>query len=176
MDRLTRFNVDFFNLDSTPYHQVSSNFRLRVLSDTFHKKNELLLRELIFLIFNKESRIDSTFISGYIVNGKRRREKVGLGKIFKLKNWKEIIVKDEVFEEEEVIFATVKELDRYNIYKYCMKVTSGYMNSAYIIFYNDSFMLYLSSDVLDVISYNDKLINDLKLKLPKEIIDQHHDN
>lgn len=175
MDRLTRFNVDFYNLDNTPYYQVSGNFRLRVLSDTFHKKNELLLKELIFLIFNKESRIDSTFISGYIVNGKRRREKVGLGKIFKLKNWKEIIVKDEVF-GEEVIFATVKGLDRYNIYKYCLKVTSGYMNSAYIIFYNDSFMLYLSSDVLDIISHDDKLINDLKLKLPKEIIDHYYDN
>jgi hypothetical protein len=77
MDRIEKFGVRFQNSAETPYFQVSPLQRIRFDMEGF-QGNHSLLRNIIQDVFKKEERIDTTFISGYIIRNKRYSEKLGI--------------------------------------------------------------------------------------------------
>lgn len=53
------------------------------------------------------------------------------------------------------------------VYKYCKYVVNG-GQQAYISFYNDTYLLYISTDVIDIISPDTSLMEKLKLQYSEE--------
>lgn len=166
MDKFKKFKVDFTNTEETPFFQVTSNHRIRFDMDLFFNNNTRLLKNILDNLFNQNEKINSSFICGYIINGKRIHEKTGLGKFTKIRNWKETLIKNDNF-TSSTIFASIKNLNYQDVYKYCQNVSQGHP-SAYISFYNDNYLLYINQDVIDIISFNEKLIEQLKTKYAME--------
>lgn len=70
--------------------------------------------------------------------------------------------------DAEIIYATVKGIHNSDVYNYCKKVHQGH-REAYIVFYNDRFLIYVNNDVLDIISNDSNLIRELKVKYEKHL-------
>ncbi|KML00566.1 hypothetical protein [Rossellomorea marisflavi] len=163
MRKIDKFGFKLDDMEATPYFEVTSNYRIRFLMDTFENNINLLKNVLTDTLKNGQT-IDTTFISGYIRNKKRYREYIGIGEFIKITNWRETIVKEE---EHDVIYSTITDVNISDVNKYCQKVANGY-REAFIMFYNDDFLIYVSSDVLDIISYESGLISNLKQKYSSE--------
>lgn len=161
MQRIEKFGFKLEESEGTPFFNVFPKHRLRFGMETF-ENNFMLLKQVLEDVLKEDQTTDTTFISGYITKNKRYPEKVGIGKFIKIKNWRETVVKDEDL-ESDVIYSTVSNVNNSEAFKYCQKVVKGYPQ-AYIMFYNDNFLIYVSSDVIDIISYDSDLINDLKEK------------
>ncbi len=65
------------------------------------------------------------------------------------------------------MYANINDINRNDIIKYCTKIYQGH-NEAYISFYNDKSLFYVSSDVIDIISNDIGKIADLKQKYSKQ--------
>ncbi|WP_349730080.1 hypothetical protein [Peribacillus frigoritolerans] len=163
MERIKQFNVNF-NDDETPFFQVDTNHRIRFGMDEISGS---LLAAILKDVFKANEKIDMSFIIGNIRNNKRHLEKNRIGKSIKIKSWKETIVKDEDL-DVEIIYATVKNVNSLDVYKYCKKVHQG-QREAYIVFYNDRFLTYVNNDVFDIISNDSNLVRELKDKYKKHI-------
>ncbi|USK76639.1 hypothetical protein [Peribacillus frigoritolerans] len=163
MERIQQFNVNFKD-EETPFFQVDTNHRIRFGMDEISGS---LLTTILKDIFNTNEKIDTSFIIGNITNNKRHHEKNGIGKSIKINNWEEVIVKDEEM-DAEIIYATVKGINNSDVYNYCKKVHQGH-REAYIVFYNDRFLIYVNNDVLDIISNDSNLIRELKVKYEKHL-------
>jgi hypothetical protein len=161
MQRIEKFGFKLEESEGTPFFNVSPNHRIRFGMETF-ENNSILLKQVLEDVLIEDQTTDTTFISGYIINNKRYPEKVGIGKFISINNWRETIVKDEEL-ENDVIYSTVSNVNNSEVFKYCQKVAKGYPQ-AYIMFYNDNFLIYVSSDVIDIISYESDVINNLKEK------------
>ncbi|MGG3801175.1 hypothetical protein [Metabacillus fastidiosus] len=159
MERIERFGVKF-EADETPFFQMEQDERIRFGMEVFENCNTKLLTDILKGLFDRQERIDCSFIIGYTYKNKRFREKIRLGDFFKINNWKETVIKNPN-EEGAVIYATVKNVKKEEIYKYCKAVSHGCIG-VYIAFYNDSFLAYVSTDVLDIMSDNVELIQQLK--------------
>ncbi|MGE7879823.1 hypothetical protein [Peribacillus muralis] len=132
-----------------------------------------LIPHIVGDVFKEDDTISVIFISENISNNKRYSSKAKIGKIIKMKNWHETVVKDDA-SREGVVYANITDLIRNDIIKYCTKIYQGY-NEAYISFYNDKSLLYVSSDVIDIISNDIGKIADLKQKYSKQF-DEYYDN
>lgn len=161
--------VEIYDLRASPYFQVEASKRIRFSSEDFNWNNWGNLKYLIYLTFEGEEKIDSTFIIGDIIHNRKVYNKIGLGKFFEINNWSEEIIYEEDM-EEEIIFATVKNVSRNEIYKYVRSITSGFNREAYITFHSEHFLLYISSDVLDIISNDEKNIEKIKRNISTSIV------
>lgn len=174
MKKMTKFGVKFEDSSNTPFFQVSPDHRIRFRTDMFTNKHFRLLRNIVDDIFEGDQGIHASFISGYILNNKRYSEKTGIGKFVKIKNWKETIIEDEDL-QSKVIYTSIENLDKIGVYKYCHKVAQGH-KEAYISFYNDNYLLYVSTDVFDIISHDHNLIQKLKNKYSNVYEKDYDDN
>lgn len=155
---LDQFNIDFDCNKVTPFFQSKPNYRIRF---DFDKIRRNMLQEIINDIYGENKEIEMIFTSAYISNGRRVSSKSRIGEIIPIRNWKENIVLDEDI-NEGAVYANVKRLDRTDVYNYCFAIKRGF-REAYISFFSDMFLLYVSSDVIDII-----LNNECKIKCLKE--------
>ena len=98
------------------------------------------------------------FVSEYITDkGERIRSKSKVGKIIKINNWLELVSFDKET-NEGTVYANVKRLKHSDVYNYCLAVKRGF-KEAYIVFFSDTFLMYVSSDVIDMISTENNITN-----------------
>lgn len=154
---LNKLNIDFDCYKETPYFQVTSEQKIRFGMESL---NITLIKKIIEDVFNEKDNISVIFVSEYITHNKRYTSKSKIGKIIEIKNWHETIVIDELT-DEGVVYATIKNLERDDITKYCSKIYKGH-NEAYICFFTDEALLYVSSDVIDIIANDVRKIDFLK--------------
>ncbi|MCY7753103.1 hypothetical protein MOF38_01065 [Bacillus haynesii] len=173
MERTKKFHVDFTKNSVSPFFQVPSDLRVRFGVELFENGKFKLLKNILNETLNKPETLDVSFISGYIVNDRRCREKTNIGKYVTIHNWLETIVHDEEI-GTNVIFATVRNIRFDEAYQYIKSVARG-SNTPYMIFYNDSYLVYVSTDVLDIISHDQNLIHNLKNQY-EEVYDKYYEN
>ena len=154
---LNDLNIQFDANSETPYFQVRSKERIRFGMENLSLN---LIKNIIGDILNEDYHINVIFIAGYIVNNKRISSKSKIGKFIDIKNWEETIVREED-SDHRFIYATIRNIERENVIKYCSRILNGH-REAYISFYTDKFLIYVSSDVIDIISNNESKINELK--------------
>ena len=154
--RLEKFKIDFDCNKETPFFQSSSENRLRFILD---KLNNDILKDFVYKIYNNDE-IEMLFVSEYISDkGKRIRSKSQIGKVIKINNWSELVSFDKET-NEGIVYANVKRLKYSDVYNYCSAVKRG-LKGAYIVFFSDKYLMYVSSDVIDIISTENN-INHLK--------------
>lgn len=154
---LNDLEIQFSNNPEAPYFQVNQKERIRFGMDNL---NVNLIKEMIDDIVNEDDQINLKFIAGYIVNNKRISSKSKIGKFIAIKNWEETIVCEED-SDNKFIYATIRNIEKENVIKYCSKILHGH-REAYISFYTDELLIYVSSDVIDIISNNEGKTNKLK--------------
>jgi len=167
VERMKALKVNFEDMRETPFFQVQTNYRIRFGTELI-ENNLKLLREILSGIFIENDRIDVSFISGYIAYDKSKRtyEKTRIGKFVEIKNWEETKITEDGL-ESTVIFTTIKGLHKDEVYKYCKYIVNG-GQQAYICFYNGTYLLYINSDVIDIISVDTSLIKKLKFQYREE--------
>ncbi|SIQ63803.1 hypothetical protein SAMN05878494_2011 [Bacillus cereus] len=167
MERMKILDVNFADMTATPFFQVEAKNRIRFDIELF-EGNLRGLRGILTELFKSPDTIDVSFISGYITYGKSKRinEKTKIGRFMKIKNWAETKVDVDDL-ESTIIFTTIKGVHEDEVYKYCKYVVNG-GQQAYISFYNDTYLLYISTDVIDIISPDTSLIEKLKLQYSEE--------
>ena len=69
--------------------------------------------------------------------------------------------------ESTIIFTTIKGVHEDEVYRVLQYVVNG-GQQAYISFYNDTYLLYISTDVIDIVSPDTSLIEKLKLQYSEE--------
>ncbi|WP_208592646.1 hypothetical protein [Gracilibacillus suaedae] len=170
MVKLNNINIDFDCNKETPYFQATSEQRIRFDMEDL-KIN--LIRKIIEDVFTEEDKISVIFVSEYIYNKKRYSSKSKVGKIINIRNWHETVVEDETTGEGEV-YATIMNLKREDITNYCSAIYKGH-TEAYISFFSDKFLLYVSSDVIDIISNDVEKIANLKQNY-SNLFNKFHEN
>ncbi|UTR14130.1 hypothetical protein MM221_16345 [Salipaludibacillus sp. LMS25] len=158
--------IEIYYLSTAPYFQVDSSKRIRFSSVDFDKKNWNYLKNLIHLTFEDEEKIDCTFIIGHIINNKKIYHKIGLGKFFDINNWSEKIIYEQD-RGEEIIFATVKNVSKNEIYKFVRAITSCFIREVEITFHSKHYLSYVNGDVLDIVSNDEKNIERIKKNISK---------
>ncbi|WP_393964388.1 hypothetical protein [Exiguobacterium sp. S22-S28] len=170
MFKLSKFSIDFDVNKETPYFQVGTKYRVRFGMEDL---NGVLLKDVVGTIFQENQKINLIFVSEYIVNNVRRSSKSKLGRYLTIRNWKEKIVQDEM-SGEGTVYTLINDLDMDEVMKYCIQVYKG-NTQAYIAFYNDEFLMYVSTDVIDVISDDSEKIDKLKEKY-SETYNKYYDS
>lgn len=154
---LNGLRIEFTTSSETPYFQVSPKKRIRFGMENL---NLNLVKMIIDDILNEDYHINVIFIAGYIVNNKRISSKSKIGKCIDIKNWEETIVRGED-SDHRFIYATIRNIEKENVIKYCSKILNGH-REAYISFYTDEILIYVSGDVIDIITNNESKVNKLK--------------
>lgn len=167
MERMKILDVNFSDMTATPFFQVEAKNKIRFDIELF-EGNLRGLRGILTELFKSPDTIDVSFISGYITYGKSKRinEKTKIGRFMKIKNWAETKVDVDDL-ESTIIFTTIKGVHEDEVYKYCKYAVNG-GQQAYISFYNDTYLLYISTDVIDIISPDTSLIEKLKIQYCEE--------
>jgi len=168
MVKLDWFNIDFDYNKSTPFFQSAPNYRIRFDID---KLENATLQNLLDMIYDQNEEIELIFISEYIINGKRISSKSNINKIITIKNWREI---PEIDKEtnEGAVYANIKRLKQSDVFNYCMAIKRGF-KEIYLSFFSDTYMVYISSDVIDIISNDESKIDKLKDSY-SELYDTHY--
>ena len=155
---LKNTGIDFDINQPTPFFQVTDERRIRFGVDeiSFHE-----VKRVIGEVFEQDDAIDMTVLSSYVKGKKYISAKTTIGKWFSIKNWTETIV----FNEDDYtgfVFATIRNLDRREVERYVAAIRQG-ARGAYIAFYTDDRLLYVSTDVLDIVSPDCGFIRKMKL-------------
>lgn len=116
------------------------------------------LTQLLTEVFPIDATIHTIFLSEYMIRNKRKSANPKVGKYIHITNWREEIIWDE---EDDVAFihAHVRNISQKSLINYCTKSTL----EAYIIFYSEDYLLYVNSDVVDLISEDPMKIEKLRL-------------
>lgn len=157
MFKRNRFNIDFDVTKETPYFQVDTQHRVRFAMEDI---NVPLLKDVLNTVFQENQNLSLIFASEYIVNNVRRSSKAKLGKYLTIRNWKEHVVQNEM-SGEGTVYIQVNHLDKDEVMKYCIQVYRGHPQS-YIAFFNHDFLVYVSTDVIDIISDDSEKVKKLK--------------
>ncbi|TDM15747.1 phosphatase [Macrococcus bovicus] len=140
----------------TPFFQVHSEKRVRFSWDKLGKN---IVTDLIHTIFG-EMQITMTVLIGCSYELNFVKEKTGIGKFFTITNWKETLI-DSEDREFQFVMAQIERIKMDEIINYCMKIKNGHPQ-AYITFNDETSLLYVSTDVMDIVSQDRSLITDLK--------------
>ena len=143
---LSQFQIELDIRKPTPYFQSTPERRIRFLMEDL---NASQLKEILQTIFQKDRPIHLLFVAAYIHRHRRYSAKARIGSSITIRNWREYIVEGEAA-HEGVVYAHVKHVKLDEIISYCIKVYRGH-SSAYIVFYDSDFLLYVSTDVVDII-------------------------
>lgn len=166
--RIEPFSIDF-SAGVTPFFQVNDSERIR-FSMAELEKNPGTLKQVFHYLFQWEESLACLFISGYETAGGIRRERLGLGKIVTITNWKN----HKRWNEDlgaYIIYTQVNSLRASEIYRYFLKLMRGHM-PLYICFYNEEYLVYVNNDVLDILSAESKIT--LLKKRFDELYDKFH--
>lgn len=140
----------------TPFFQVRPEKRMRFSWDKLDKN---VVMDLVHTIFG-DTQITMTVLIGYSYGLYFVKEKTGIGKFFTITNWKEAYIdsEDHAF---QFVLAQIERIKKDELINYCMKIKNSYPQ-AYITFNNERSFLYVSTDVMDIVSQDKSLITDLK--------------
>ncbi|MGG0663297.1 hypothetical protein ABE042_04225 [Viridibacillus arvi] len=162
MERIERnFNI-LLQEDEHPYFQVTEDKRVYIPIEVFEGK-PTFLKSIVNLTLAGDSEIDVTFYKYSYSNSYKvamKPYKHTLYKAIKIKNWKEYEFTDPD-EDLKFVFVTVKNIRVDEVIRYCMNIVKG-KSSAHIAFYNDDYLLTISSDYVHVISRTPELIIPIK--------------
>ncbi|WP_214818853.1 hypothetical protein [Exiguobacterium sp. s131] len=159
MFEIDKFNIVFDVTKETPYFQVDSAHRIRFSMDEL---NLSLLKDILKSIFECSQPLHLMFVSEYIMDNVRCSSNSKLGRYLTIRNWKEHAVVDE-FSGDGAVYTLIRNLNLTEVMNYCTQVYKG-DTQAYIAFYNDDFLMYVSTDVVDIVSWDDIKIQNLKEK------------
>lgn len=158
----------YFGIDKpTPYFQVSDEYRIRF---GYERMKGSLIKQIVEDTFSNET-ISMEFLLQIKEDQRIYKEKTNLARYFKIKNWKEVFHKGE--EEVDYVNAIVKGIDQKSLIKYITKVICGHEKSSYIIFFSSDKLIYVSADVIDIVSFDTAFIERLKEKY-KDSYDMYH--
>ncbi|MEX6216901.1 phage tail protein [Mammaliicoccus sciuri] len=158
---LEEMNINFDLESETPFFQASIENRVRFDVEHVNKKQ---LSNIINQLFTNQTKTKCSFLSEYKYPVKYR-EKTRFGRFFNVINWKEELHTS----NEEYIMVTIENLKNDEIINYCLYIQKS-MIEPYIIFYNKQNIIYISNDVIDIISSSKEMINNIKSEF-KEFID-----
>lgn len=145
-----------FDLESeTPFFQVSIPHRIRFDADMISKP---LVTTIVNQLFDTPDTTHCSLLSKYL-SPIHTREKTRVGRFFNIINWRE----DVHVGEDTYIISTFYKLTNEALIDYLLYVPRSCINP-YIIFYNNHHIVYISSDVLDVISCSEEVIKNYKAK------------
>lgn len=145
-----------FDLESeTPFFQVSIPHRIRFDADMISKP---LVTTIVNQLFDTPDTTHCSFLSKYL-SPIHTREKTRVGRFFNIINWRE----DVHVGEDTYIISTFYKLTNEALIDYLLYVPRSCINP-YIIFYNNHHIVYISSDVLDIISCSEEVIKNYKAK------------
>ena len=151
---LFQLSVDFNDVQ-TPFFQVNSNNRIRFgLSEISYVE----LKSILHYIFKDVDMVDMVYLVAYIISNKWIFTKTAVRKSILIRNWEEII--DENGEVRKV-YAIVKNIDITQVQKYALSIYRG-GRAAYLTFYFKDRLVYISSDVVDIVSEDVQFISHLK--------------
>lgn len=171
MERIRKeFNI-VFSGEQSPYFQVNEDKRL-ALPLSFFKERPAYIKQLIWFVFDRNSKIDTTFLKFYIpYNFKKPRfyEKYSLHKSITIKNWEETLVKRED-SDAALAFVTVRNLLVDEVHNYFRSILKGKRNS-FIGFYNDEFLMMIDSDEVILLAKNSESIRQIHLLSKKFLKD-----
>ncbi|MDE9751812.1 hypothetical protein [Staphylococcus delphini] len=143
-----------FDLNSeTPYFQVEDNYKIRWDIDSIQKRD---LAEIMRLSF--KSKINGSFLSK-IISPVCKREVTRLGWYINIKNWRENIH----FDNEKYIISSISDIDITEALNYCIYIKNSQIQP-FIIFYDDTSLLKIGVDTIDIISASEELIKKLHTK------------
>lgn len=169
MVKLKNFTIDFDCTKGIPFFQVHQNNRIRF---DLYEISLADFKSIINEVFQERKDINAIFISQYIFNGKRQSAKSKVGRILQLNNWQEHVVAED--ENNAVVYASIKKLSSIDVYNYCLSIRKG-RRPAYISFYSNDYLLYVSTDVIDVISNDTTNVAKLKDDY-KGLYDTYHEH
>lgn len=141
-----------------PYFQVKDEHRIRF---GYEKMKGILIKQIITDTYADDS-FNMEFLLKVIEGHYIQNEKSNLGRYFKITNWKEVFHKGE--EEIDYINVIVKGVELKPLIKYITKVICGNERESFIIFYSSDKIIYVSSDVIDIVSHDTKFIEEMKKK------------
>ena len=167
--KINHFPVDF-TAGITPFFQVEDSERIRFTLTEFQDKPGSLKRVFDYL-FEWDENLESIFLSGYVTEHGIKREKLGLGNLFSLTNWKNYKKWNDDL-GVHVNYTHVKNLKSSDVYKYVLKLMWGGRH-LYISFYNEEYLLYVNADVMDIISNESRI--DLLKKQFSELYDRYYE-
>lgn len=157
-----------FGIDKPiPYFQVSDEHRIRF---GYERMKGSLIKQIITETYSNDS-FNMEFLLSVIEGHYIQTEKTNLGRYFKITNWKEVFHKGE--EEVDYINVIVKNIELKPLVKYITNVVCGNERSSYIIFFSSDKLIYVSTDVIDIVSHDTAFIERLKEKY-KDIYDMYH--
>ncbi|MBZ8175297.1 hypothetical protein [Staphylococcus delphini] len=143
-----------FDLNSeTPYFQVEDNYKIRWDIDSIQKRD---LAEIMRL--SLKSKINGSFLSK-IISPVCKREVTRLGWYINIKNWRENIHCD----NEKYIISSISDIDITEALNYCIYIKNSQIQP-FIIFYDDTSLLKIGVDTIDIISASKELIKKLHTK------------
>lgn len=156
MITLTQLGIDF-NDEQTPFFQVNSNNRIRFgLSEISYVE----LQSVLEYIFKDVDTVDMVYFVAHIISNKYIYSKTAVRKSILIRNWEEIIEENE---EVRKVYGIVKNIDITQVQKYALSIYKG-GRPAYLSFYLKDRLVYISSDVVDIIFYDVQFISHLKEK------------
>ncbi|WP_226682929.1 phosphatase [Sutcliffiella horikoshii] len=166
--KLKTFNDINITNPLAPYFQVGDRQRIR-FGWTVLEENPGLLKEIFkSLKLEKQSKVDCTFLSAYESEGFKQKEKLHLGRKFVITNWKETkIWSDDL--ECTCVYTTITNLNAERLYRYMIGLMKGHERQLHICFYNETYLLYTSSDVLDIVS------SESNISILKDVFREHYD-
>ncbi len=162
------FPIDF-TAGITPFFQVDDSKRIRFSMSDF-QQNPGTLKQVFYHMFDSDENLACLFISGYETADGIRRERLGLGKIVTITNWKNHKGWNDDL-DAYIIYTQVNSLRVSEIYRYFLKLMRGHM-PLYICFYNEEYLVYVNNDVLDILSAESKIT--LLKKRFDELYDKFH--
>ncbi|MFJ6411309.1 hypothetical protein ACIQLG_00765 [Terribacillus saccharophilus] len=168
---LKQIGINIYGRDGSVFFQASKENRVRLATDIFSDLNnrKLLKEEVIQHFMDKP--VSLTFLSAYYINDTRIREKLGLGKVLNISNWKEKVISDD---GERLIYGTISNLDNTQVLSIIYGVLAEKIASP-LTFHNDESIVYVSSDVLDVVTVDDVKVKEFKNKYP-DLYDKYYED
>ncbi|WP_404430836.1 Imm64 family immunity protein [Sutcliffiella horikoshii] len=139
------------NQPSTPYFQVGVTQRIRFAMATLQEKPGLLKKIFENMKFDREAKVDCTFLSAYETDGYKRSLKLGLGRRFNITNWRENSIWNDDL-ECTCLYTTITNVSTDSLYSYILAFSRGYQRELYSCFYNKEYLIYVNGDVLDIVS------------------------
>lgn len=148
-----------FGIDKpVPYFQVSDEYRVRF---GYEMMKGSLIKQILTDTYSNDN-FDMEFLLRVIEGHYIQNEKTNLGHYFKITNWKEVFHKGA--EEVDYINVIVKGIELKPLIKYITKVICGNERESFIIFYKSDKIIYVSNDVIDIVSHDTKFIEVMKKK------------
>lgn len=161
------FNLDLTNVNISPYLYVENENRVRF---DFDNINNFIINFIIDQ-FKNEELLNILYLSNVSVNEFSQdslniatKEYLNLYKSSHL--WKEKIMN--VIDDGDLIeytFSEIKDVNISAVYDYYLYMKRTEAQDNYLYFYNKNFIININSDVLDIVTNNEKFIKNIKTSI-----------